>query len=425
MGPKIMIKFKKFWSLAGPGITTGASDDDPSGIATYSQTGAQFGYGQLWTALYMLPFLVAVQEVCARVGATTEKGIAAIIKENYSQKIFYPIIFLLLIANTINLGADIGAMSAAAQLLIPINFVILLLFFTAIILMLQIFTSYKTYAKILKWFCISILSYPISVFLVKEPWGVILKASVVPNIEFNFKYLFIIMAVFGTTISPYLFFWQASQVCEQIKEIKRDPDTKMPSKHRFLKIIRIDNFIGMLTSEIATWSIIVVCGSVLHQHGITDIKTSADAARALEPLVQSFPNAGYLAKLIFSIGIISLGLLAVPILSTSVAYAFGEAFNWRIGLNAKLKRAPAFYSVIILATLVGLLINFWFDPIKALIYSAVINGVISVPLLILIFLIAKNKKIMGNLKSGFLSNTFLLLTIFFMLAALIIMFITF
>lgn len=399
-------KIRKIFKLFGPGIITGAADDDPSGIATYSQTGAQFGYGQLWTALFMLPFQTGVQEACARIGAVTGKGIAAVVKEHYSKKILYGVVLLVLIANTINIGADIGAMAAAAHLIIPLNFVILTILFTILMLVLEIFTSYKLYSKILKWLAVSLLAYPLTVFIVSQPWLTILKATFVPHFEFNFQFLFIITGVLGTTISPYMFFWEASEETEEERQLHLlGKDGKPRINWRFIRNIQLDNFIGMVFSEIATWAIIVVGATVLHAHGITDIKTSADAAKALEPLVSTFPNAGYLAKLIFAVGIIGLGLLSVPVLAGSAAYAVGEAVSWNVGLNLKLKKAHGFYGVITIATLVGLLINFiGIDPVKALVYTAVINGIVAVPLIFLIALIAKNGKIMGDYKSGKLSN---------------------
>jgi len=389
----------------GPGIITGAADDDPSGIATYSQSGAQFGYGQLWTILLLFPFMTAIQEACARIGAVNGKGIAGVIKENYNNKILYATVMLVLVANTINIGADLGAMGAAAALILPINFTILTLFFTAVILVLEIFTSYRVYENVLKWLALALLAYPLTLILVNAPWATILKATFVPNIEFNFAFLFIITGVFGTTISPYMFFWQAS---EEVEEEKQNHLIKKGIPHvskAFLKSIRIDNFIGMLFSEIATWCIIVVSATVLNANGVTNIATAADAARALEPLVNTFPNSGFLAKLIFAIGVIGLGLLAVPVLSASASYAVSETFNWKSGLNLKLKRAHGFYGVITVATVIGLMINFLgIDPIKALVFTAVFNGVASVPLIFIIARIARNEKIMGEHKSGPLSN---------------------
>jgi NRAMP (natural resistance-associated macrophage protein)-like metal ion transporter len=419
-------KTKKLLGIAGPGLITGAADDDPSGIATYTQTGAQFGYGQLWTAVIMLPFMVAIQEAAARIGAVTGKGIAAVIKERYNKWVLYSAIGLILVANTINIGADLGAMGAAAALIIPVNFTVLTLFFTALILVLEIFTSYKTYAKILKWFALALFAYPLTALLIAEPWGAILRATFVPHIEFSFAFLFIITGVLGTTISPYLFFWEASEEIEEEKEkhlIKKEGPPKISKG--FLRRLRIDNFVGMLSSEVVTWCIIVVAATVLNAHGIINIATSADAARALEPLVQTFPHAGFLAKLLFSIGIIGLGLLAVPVLSASASYAIAEAFNWREGLNLKLKRAHGFYGVITVATLVGLMINFiGINPVKALVFTAVFNGVAAVPLIFIIAKMANDKNIMGEHASGWLSNVFVWATFALMTAAAVAMFAT-
>ncbi len=407
----------------GPGVITGAADDDPSGIATYTQTGAQFGYGQLWTALLMLPLMSAVQEACARIGAVTGQGIATVIKRHYSRKILFILVGLVVVANTINIGADIGAVAAAIQLLVPVNFSLLVLMFTAIILFLEIFLSYKVYARILKWLCLSLLAYPVTVFMVHQPWGTLLKATLWPNLEFNFAFLFIITGVLGTTISPYMFFWQASEEVEEERERHLIKHGQAKVTKKFISNLRLDNFTGMLFSEIATWSIIVVAATVLHANGITDVQTTADAARALEPLVQTFPNAGYLAKVIFAVGVIGLGLLAIPVLSGSASYALSEALNWRDGLNLKFKKAHGFYGIITLATLVGLSINFiGLDPIKALVFTAVFNGVAAVPLLFFIAKIAGNKKIMGKYKSGLLSRSLVWLTCAVMGAAAMAMF---
>jgi len=418
-------KFSRFLRILGPGLITGAADDDPSGIATYAQTGAQFGYGQLWTAVFMLPFQTAIQEACARIGAVTGKGLVAVTKQYYSKKIVYAVVLLVLIANTINLGADIGAMAAAANLIIPINFVFLTLIFTTIILVLEIFTSYKLYAKILKWLAITLISYPLTVIIVSQPWATILKATLVPHFELSFAFLFIITGVLGTTISPYMFFWQTSEEVEEEKELGIYNIKNKPSlMKRFIKNMRIDTIFGMIISEIATWSIIVVAATVLHAHGVTDIKTSADAARALEPLVKSFPNAGFLAKVIFSTGIIGLGLLSVPVLSGSASYAVSEAFSWKEGLNLKLKKAHGFYGVITIATLIGLLINFiGIDPVKALVFTAVFNGVVAVPLVFLVAKIAGRKDIMGEYKSGRVSKILVWMTFVGMAAAAIAMFV--
>ena len=419
-------KTKKLLGIAGPGLITGAADDDPSGIATYTQTGAQFGYGQLWTAVVLLPFMVAIQEACARIGAVTGKGIAAVVKERYNKWVLYGVIGLILVANTINIGADLGAMGAAAALIIPINFTFLTLFFTALILVLEIFTSYKSYAKVLKWFALALLAYPLTALLIAEPWGTLLHATFVPHVQFSFAFLFIITGVLGTTISPYMFFWEASEEIEEEGEKHLTRKNGPPKITKgFLRRMRIDNFLGMLSSEIATWCIIVVAATVLNAHGIINVATSADAARALEPLVHTFPNAGFLAKLLFSVGIIGLGLLAVPVLSASASYAIAEAFSWREGLNLKLKRAHGFYGVITVATLIGLLINFiGINPVKALVFTAVFNGVAAVPLIFIIAKMASDKNIMGEHKSGWLSTIFVWATFALMTAAAIAMFAT-
>lgn len=426
--PTPVKKRKKIWkwlTVLGPGLTTGAADDDPSGIATYSQTGAQFGYGQLWTALYMLPFMTAVQEACARIGLVTGKGISAVVKEHYSRPVLYAVVGLVVVANTINIGADIGAMAAAAQLLVPFPFFLLTLFFTVFILLLEIFTSYKVYSRILKWLALALLSYPITVFIVHQDWPTVLRATIVPHIEWNFSFLFIITAVFGTTITPYMFFWQASQEVEEGNAKGAGRKEKRVISWKHIKAMRLDNTIGMFISEITTWCILLVGASVLHGSGMTDIKNAADAAKALEPLVHSFPNSGYIAKVIFSVGIIGLGLLAVPVLSGSAAYAVAEAFDWKASLNLKLKRAHGFYGVIIVSTLIGLTINFvGIDPVKALVYTAVLNGVAAVPLLFLIVKIAASEKIMGEYKSGMLSKVLLWFTFFAMGAAAVAMFFT-
>lgn len=403
-------------NLFGPGLTTGAADDDPSGIATYSQTGAQFGFKLLWTALYMLPLMIAVQEVCARIGIVKGKGIAAVIKEYYNKNVLYVVIILVVVANTINIGADIGAMAEAAALLMPLPLAVLTLLLTSIILFLEIFTTYKIYSHILKWLSVSLLAYPATVILIDQPWGEIIKSSLIPHLEFSASYLFILVGVLGTTISPYMFFWQASQEAEEKRE--HNNWRLGPSLHRHIKEMYIDNGIGMLISELSTWCILIVSASVLNSGGTVDIKNAADAAKALEPLVHTFPYAGFFAKLIFSIGVLGLGLLAIPILSGSAAYAVSEAFNWNTGLNKKIRQAHGFYGVLTIATLIGLTVNFFkINPVKALVYSAVLNGIAAVPLLFIIGRIGRSEKIMGKYKSGRLSQLFFWLTFLLMTAA--------
>jgi Mn2+/Fe2+ NRAMP family transporter len=369
--------------------------------------------------------MTAVQEACARIGLVTGKGITTIVKEKYSRSVLYTVVTIVVIANVINIGADLGAMASAAQLLIPVPFVLLTLVFTTIILLLEVFTNYKVYSKILKWLAITLLAYPITVFIVHQPWATILRATVVPHFEFSFAFFFIITGVLGTTISPYMFFWEASQEVEEDKKrhllTAGKPNVGRISVHR----MRLDNTFGMIFSEFATWSIIVVGATVLHNSGVHDVKTAADAAKALEPLVHSFPHAGFLSKLIFSIGIIGLGLLAVPVLSGSAAYSVAEAFNWEASLNLKPNKAKGFYAIIIAATIVGLILNFiGIDPVKALVYAAVLNGVAAVPLLFLVVKISGDEKIMGGFKSGWLSKTILWVTFVAMAAAAVAMFYT-
>jgi NRAMP (natural resistance-associated macrophage protein)-like metal ion transporter len=415
--------FSRIFRVLGPGLITGAADDDPSGIATYSQTGAQFGYGQLWTALFLYPFMTAVQEACARIGAVTKKGIAQVIRENYSKKILFVAVTLILIANTVNIGADIGAMASAVRLIIPVPFVIITLFFTALMLLLEIWIPYKTYAHILKWLAASLLVYPIVVFMVHEPWHEILLATFLPHMNFSFAFLFILVGVAGTTISPYMFFWQASEEVEE--EITDGIEKRSGVSKKFIKNMRLDNALGMFISDFITWCIILATATVLHASGVTNIATASDAAKALAPLVHTFPYSGFLAELIFAIGIVGLGLLAVPVLAGSAAYALSEAFSWHEGLYRKFREAHGFYGVITVATLIGLAINFvGVDPIKALIVTAVLNGVVAVPLIALITMISSNKKIMGEHRSGWLSKTFLWATFVLMLAAAIGMFVT-
>ena len=407
-----LTRIKKTGSSLGPGIITGAADDDPSGIATYSQTGAQFGYGQLWTALFLLPLMIAVQEASARIGAVKGKGIAAVVKEHFGKPVLFLVVSLILIANIINLRVDLGAMAAAANLLVPIPFALLTVMFTAVILFLEIYVNYRPYARILKWLSLSLLAYPLTLFVVHQPWGEIIRATFLPHLEFNLPFLFIITGVVGTTISPYMFFWQASEETEEAREEHLiNDDGTVSMNHRFMRRLRLDNLIGMVASQIATWSIIVTTATVLHGNGIFDIHSAAQAAAALEPLVSSFGNAGLIAKFIFAIGVIGLGLLAVPVLAGSAAYALSEALGWKYGLDKKLKDAPGFYAIIIIATLIGLSLNFLgVNPIKALIYTAVMNGIVCVPLLFIIGKIAGSQKIMGNYASGLVSKIFVWLT---------------
>jgi NRAMP (natural resistance-associated macrophage protein)-like metal ion transporter len=401
--------WRSLLNIIGPGFITGAADDDPSGIATYSQTGAQFGFGQLWTALYLVPLLVAVQECCGRIGAVTDKGLAGVIKQHYDRRVLISVVLLVLAANIINIGADIGAVAAAARLVYEAPFWLYALITVAVVTSLEIWLSYPAYANILKWLALALLAYPATAFLVSSDWPTILRATFVPHIEWSFGFFFIITGVFGTSISPYMFFWQASEEVEEEDTIVAQQGKSAPKQFlpHFIRNLRIDTTIGMVSSQLVQWFIIITTGTVLFAHGVKNINTAADAAAALEPLVRSFPNAGQLARDLFAFGIVGLGLLAIPVLAGSAAYAMAEAFGWQEGLSKKFGEARGFYGVILLATLVGLALNFvGIDPIKALVYSAVFNGIAAVPLLYLIARLNGRGDILGEYRGGPLSRTF-------------------
>lgn len=413
-------KINRLIRILGPGVVTGAADDDPSGIATYSQAGAQFGFQTLWSLLLTFPLMIAVQEACMRIGAVSGKGLAAIVRENYSKKLLYFMVFLVVIANTFNIGADIGAMAASTQLLLPgVPLGLLALGFSLIIILLEVMVSYQTYVKILKWLSLALLAYVVTAFLVNVPWHEALKATFMPHFAFNKDMIFMLVAIFGTTISPYLFFWQTSNVVEDEiaeKRLAQKGGTPRLSK-RYIRKLRIDTVIGMFSSNAVAWFVIVVGAVVLHEGGITTINTAADAASALVPLVHTFPNAGLIAQLIFTVGIVGIGLMSIPVLAGSSSYALSETFNWREGLFRKFKQAREFYLVIIFGTFIGLLINFiGLDPIRTLIISAVVNGIVAVPLIFIILKIVSKRLIMGDYTAGFWSK-------FGLWAAFIVMFV--
>jgi NRAMP (natural resistance-associated macrophage protein)-like metal ion transporter len=407
---------RKWWRLLrilGPGLITGAADDDPSGIATYSQTGAQFGFGQLWTALYQLPLLLAVQEASARIGSVTGKGLAGVIKEHYARPILLAMVLLVVVANTINIGADIGAVAAAAQLVLDLPFWIYALLTTILVVTLEVRVSYQNYARILKWLALTLLSYSATSFMIAEPWGEIFRATLVPHVELTFDFLFIITGVFGTSISPYMFFWQASEEVEEEIALALPTDTRGRPRlpRHFIRNMRIDTAVGMITAELVQWFIIITTGSVLFGHGITTINTAADAARALEPLVSSFSNSGQVARDLFAVGVVGLGLLGIPVLAGSAAYALAEAFGWQEGLSRSFGQARGFYVVIVASTGIGLLLNFiGIDPIKALVFTAVFNGIAAVPLLFILGRINGDRSILGRYRGGAMSRALVWLT---------------
>lgn len=385
-------KTKLFVKSLGPGIITGASDDDPSGIVTYSSVGAAFGFGLIWLALWLLPLMTAIQETCARIGIVTNKGLAGLLRKHYQNWVVATIVLLLIIANTANIGADIAAMTASVKLLAPsFNFTITAIIITLIIIILEVKIPYKNYAKILKWLTLSLLAYIITGFIIRPDWIGIFKTALVPDVTWNKDYIFAIIAVFGTTISPYLFFWQTSEEVEENKNksLEIDKNKKLQLFNR-IATMRTDTKTGMLLANVVFLFIVITTAKVLNANGITSIGSAEEAALALRPL------AGDYAFLLFALGIIGTGLLAIPVLAGSGAYALAELFHWKEGLSKNFTQAKSFYMVIIISILVGLGLNFLgVSPIKALYYSAFLNGVIAVPLLYVIMIVGGDKKIMG------------------------------
>lgn len=418
-------RFSRFLRVLGPGLVTGAADDDPSGIATYSQAGASQGYGLLWAFPLMYPLLLGVQESCARIGAITGKGLAAVIKEHYNKKLLAMSVALVVAANTVNIGADLGAMAATTQLFVDLPFALLASLYALIIILLVVFVQYKTYARMLKWLAIALLAYPVTALLAHQNWPEVFRHTFTLTPDISPEAMYIFVGMLGTTISPYLFFWDTSEVVEE--EISKKNIAKIGevpgATKRFLHNLRLDNFVGMTLASVTAWFIVIACAATLFKGGITEIDSAADAASALEPLVQGFPHAGLIAKIIFSVGVIGLGLLAVPVLAGSSSYAISEAFGWKEGLYRKFKRAGGFYGVIIVATLVGLGINFLgINPIQALIFTAVFNGIAAVPLLFMIAKVGNNSNIMGDYKNKWLSNFILKLTLAIMSGAILLLF---
>jgi NRAMP (natural resistance-associated macrophage protein)-like metal ion transporter len=383
---------RKTLKIFGPGLVTGAADDDPSGIATYSSVGAQFGYGMLWTMPLIFPFMAAIQEISARMGRVTGRGIAGNMRRFYSAWMLYVVIVFLIIANIINLGADIGAMGAAVNLLVGGPALLYCVLFTLLSVVLQIRIPYQTYSRILKWMTFSLFTYVGTIFVVQINWPEVLRGTLVPTISLKGDYLAALIAVLGTTISPYLLFWQAGEEVEQMEsEPKEKPLKKAPEQGpEQLRRIKIDTYVGMGFSNLIAYFIILTAAATLHAHGKTEINSAAEAAQALKPI------AGPLAAFLFSLGVIGTGLLALPVLGGSAAYALGEALKWRVGLERKAKEAKAFYSVLAVATLIGLALNFTkLDPIKALVWAAIINGITAAPVMCFTMLLGSRRKVMG------------------------------
>ncbi len=405
----------------GAGLITGAADDDPSGIATYSQVGAAYGYGTLWTVVLALPLMIGIQTICARIGRVTGQGLAANIRSQFPFSLAIGFVVLLFTANIINLSADIGAMGAAMKLLIGGPAFAYAAAFAIVSVLLQVFIPFASYAPLLKLLTLSLFAYVGTVFVIDVPWLDVAKGTFFPSITLDSKYAVAVVAVFGTTISPYLFFWQASEEANEVRStLGRKPLRRAPQQGPdALKRIKIDTIIGMLFSEFVAFFIILTAAVVLHAHGKTDIQTSSDAASALLPI------AGKFAFWLFAGGIVGTGLLALPVLAGSAAYALGETFRWKTGLEAKPGKAKLFYGTIVVATLIGMVLSFSsIDPIKMLFWSAVINGVIAVPLMVVIMFLASRRKVMGKFSISFRLRCLGWLATVVMAAAAVVMFAT-
>jgi Mn2+/Fe2+ NRAMP family transporter len=383
-----------YLATLGPGVITGASDDDPSGIGTYSTVGSAYGLSLSWLALYLLPMMTAVQETVARIGIVTGKGLTTAIGEHLGRRVLYALVVLLFVANTVNIGADIGAMVASLQLLVPVNFAVGAVLLTLSMIALEVFISYRVYARYLKWLTVSLVAYIATGIIIHPDWLAVLRSLAIPKITFNAAYVAAMVAVMGTTISPYLFFWQASEeVEEQRSHGTLDEHHKLAVTHE-IREMRKDTYAGMALANIVFLFIVITTAFVLFRHGITNISSAAQAAQALRPL------AGNLAYLLFTLGIFGVGLLAVPVLAGSSAYAIAELFRWREGLYRKYSAARGFYGVIIVSMVVGLAMNFLgVNPIKALYYAAVLNGVTAPVLMFFIFRLGRDKRVMGEFTS--------------------------
>ena len=383
---------RQWLSRLGPGLITGASDDDPSGIATYSQVGSQFGFGFLWTMAVSYPLMASIQEISARIGLVTGRGLAANLRAHFPRALLHAVVVLLLVANVINIGADIGAMADVLRMLLGGRLLVYIVAFGALSVGLQVFIPYRRYVPYLKWLCLSLLSYVGIVFVVRLPWRDVFVATLLPSFERSRESMTAIVEIFGTTISPYLFFWQAAEEVEEQKLDPRSSPLKQAPRQAGAQLGRMvgDTWFGMAVSNVIGFFVILTAAAVFNAHGVTDITTTRQAAEALRPA------AGRLAYLLFALGIIGTGLLAVPVLAGSSAYALGEMYRWPVGLQKKPRRAPWFYMTIAVATSAGVLLNAThIDPIKALFWSAVVNGISSAPIMAVIMLLATRRQVMG------------------------------
>lgn len=385
-----------FLKVLGPGLVTGASDDDPSGIGTYAQAGAAYGYATLWTAVVMLPMMISVQYICAKIGLVSGRGLAGVLREQYPRWVLYPAVLALVAANTINAGVDIGAIAAAINLLLPIPATAFIIPVSAGILALQVFGSYRLIARVFKWLTLALLAYIAAALFARPDWAAVLRGTLVPTIQLTPQYIGILVALLGTTISPYLFFWQANQeVDEQILMGRRRLWQRQGASKTELRYALADTVSGMVFSGVVAYFIILASGATLFASGQHTIGSATDAAVALRPV------AGDLSAALLAVAIIGAGVLAVPVLTTSAAYGVSEAAGWKFGLDRKVSKAPQFYAVVIAATVVGMAIDFLgINPITALVITAVINGLLAVPLLVLVMLVSNNRKVMGERTNG-------------------------
>ena len=404
---------RRFLKSLGPGLVTGASDDDPSGIGTYAIAGASLGYSTLWTALVTFPMMAAAQFICAKVGLVTGRGLAGVLRQHYPRRLLYPVVAALVVANSLNAGVDIGAIAAGIRLLVPVPLAAMVLPITLLILALQIWGSYRLIAAVFRWLTLALFAYIGSAFFARPDFAQALRGTFVPHVRFDGAFLAVLVGLLGTTISPYLFFWQASQeVEEMIAHGRKRLWMRKGASDAELKYRAWDVNTGMFLSNVVMYFIILATAATLHQAGVTSIPSAADAARALEPL------AGRGAGILMALGLIGSGFLAVPVLTTSGAYAVCEAFGWKSELNARPGRAKQFYAIIVLSTLAGMLINFvGLNPMQALFWVAVINGFLAPPLLVVLMLIANNQKVMGQRRNGPLINVVGWLTTVAMFAA--------
>ena len=413
-------RLKPFLSIFGPGLITGAADDDPSGIATYSIAGASLGFATLWTAFVTLPLMSVVQFLCAKIGMVSGMGLAAVLRKNYSRWLLYPAVAGVVIANTINAGTDIGAIGAGLNLFVPVRVSYTIVPISVVIIAVQFWGSYRLIQRIFKWLTLTLFAYIGAAFLARPAWGEVLRETFIPHFSFDRAYLTTLVAIFGTNISPYLFFWQASQeVEEEIRQGRTTLAQREGATYRELQKANIDTVVGMLLSNVVSYFVIVSAAATLNKAGINNIQSATEAAKALEPL------AGSAAKYLFGIGLIGVGFLAVPVLTGSAAYAVAEAFNWECRLDDKPHQAKRFYAVIGASTLIGVVINFaGINAISALFWTAVINGVVSPPLLVIIMLVSNNKTVMGQNVNGLTTNIIGWFAAAIMFAAAIAMFVT-